>query len=180
MDDAPTVESEARNADRYSEIIQQLIITQQNQSALLEQQAAQLTDAANGLKKADTAYNAVKSDNDSLKAFMKDFFIRIQSSYRTRAALKPALSASFYWDAINNCLTLEKRARMRGFWAAGGTRQKRDPEEFLSEIERVFADSMEKTTALEKLVGMKHADGQPWQDHLVVFDELLLASDGGQ
>ncbi|KAE9961262.1 hypothetical protein BLS_002840 [Venturia inaequalis] len=71
MDNAPTVESEARDADRYSEIIQQLMIIQQNQSALLEQQAAQLTDAANGLKKADTAYNTIKSDNDSLKAFMK-------------------------------------------------------------------------------------------------------------
>ena len=63
---------------------------------------------------------------------------------------------------MNDYLPHEKRARIRGFWEKGGPNKDKNPEAFLAEIERIFADSIEKTIALEKLISLKYSDGQLW------------------
>ncbi|KAE9961535.1 hypothetical protein EG328_002615, partial [Venturia inaequalis] len=73
--------------------------------------AAQLTDAANGLKKADTAYNTVKSDNDSLKAFMKSFQERYlvgSASGLDDTAYGPREWKPPYWDSVGMLTKIPK------------------------------------------------------------------------
>jgi len=115
---------------------------------------------------------------DGLAGTFRDYLIRVRSSYQVQTALNPSLPGAYYWDCINDSLPYDKRARMRSFWGSGGTSEARNPVEFFTELESVFADSMEKTKALERLVKLRHQDGQPWHEHQLLFDELLHASHG--
>jgi len=107
----------------------------------------------------------------------RDYLLRIRSSYRVRSAIKPALPAEYYWDTVYSTIPTRERARMRHFWEKGGPNGK-EPEDFFTQLEAVFADSNEKAKALEQLTLMKHSVGQPWHEHQLQFDGLLLNADG--
>jgi hypothetical protein len=108
----------------------------------------------------------------------RDYLLRLRSSYRVRSAAKPTLSMDFYWNTIYDTLPARERARMRHFWERGSATKGKDPEAFFAQLEKVFADSNERTKALERLTSMKHSLGQPWHEHQLEFDELLLTSGG--
>jgi len=108
----------------------------------------------------------------------RDYLLRIRSSYRVRLAVKPTLPEEYYWDTVYNTLPARERARMRHFWEKGSPTRGKDPEAFFAQLEDVFADSNEKAKALEQLTLMKHSVGQPWHDHQLEFDGLLLSADG--
>lgn len=112
-------------------------------------------------------------------ASFPDYLARLRASYRTRAGLRPALSADVYWNSIYESIKDDaKRSRMRHYWHAGTESLVKDPADFITEIERVFGDSNEKGAALEKLVNLRHEVGQPWRDHQRIFDGLLLTAGG--
>ena len=108
----------------------------------------------------------------------RDYLLRLRSSYRVRSASKPSLSMDFYWNAVYDTLPVRERARMRHFWEKGSSTKGKDPEAFFTQLEKVFADSNERTKALERLTNMRHSLGQPWHEHQLEFDELLLTSGG--
>jgi hypothetical protein len=108
----------------------------------------------------------------------RDYLMRLRSSYRVRSATKPTLSQDYYWDTVYNTLPSRERARMRHFWEKGSTTKGKDPEAFFAQLEAVFADSNEQAKALEQLTMMRHSPGQPWHDHQLEFDGLLLSADG--
>jgi hypothetical protein len=108
----------------------------------------------------------------------KDYLLRLRSSYRVRSATKPALSAEYYWNAVYDTLPAKERARMRYFWETGSTTSGKDPEAFFTQLESVFADSNEQSKALETLTGLRHSIGQPWHEHQLEFDGLLLSAGG--
>lgn len=108
----------------------------------------------------------------------RDYLLRMRSSYRVRSALKPTLSREYYWDVAYSTLPPRERARMRHFWEKGSATYGKDPEAFFSQLEDIFADSNEKAKALEQLTNLKHTSGQPWHEHQLEFDGLLLSADG--
>jgi hypothetical protein len=108
----------------------------------------------------------------------RDYLLRIRSSYRVRSASKPTLAAEYYWDAVYDTLPSKERARMRHFWEKGSPKKGKDPEAFFTQLEEVFADSNEQSKALERLTTLKHAVGQPWHEHQLEFDGLLLSAGG--
>jgi hypothetical protein len=67
---------------------------------------------------------------------------------------------------------------MRHFWEKGSASNGKDPEAFFAQLEAVFADSNEKAKALEQLTALKHTTGQPWHEHQLEFDGLLLNAGG--
>lgn len=108
----------------------------------------------------------------------RDYLLRIRSSYRVRAAVKPTLPHAYYWDTVYSTIPTRERARMRHFWEKGDNVKGKDPEAFFAQLESVFADSNEKAKALEQLTFLKHSIGQPWHEHQLEFDGLLLSADG--
>lgn len=108
----------------------------------------------------------------------RDYLSRMKSSYRVRSAMKPALPDDYYCDTVYNTLPARERSRMRHFWEKGHPEKGKDPEAFFAQLEDVFADSNEQAKALEQLTHMKHAVGQPWHEHQLEFDGLLLSADG--
>ncbi|RDW56582.1 hypothetical protein BP5796_06373 [Coleophoma crateriformis] len=108
----------------------------------------------------------------------RDYLLRLKSSYRVRSAVKPALSSGYYWDTIYDTLPARERARMRHFWEKGTPGQAKDPEAFFTQLDKIFGDSNEKAKALEQLSRSKHSLGQPWHEHQLEFDELLLIAGG--
>jgi hypothetical protein len=115
--------------------------------------------------------------NGSAETF-RDYLMRIKSSFRVRSLSKPSLSAPYYWDAIYDTLPARQRSRMRHFWAAGDPVKGKDPEAFFTQLEHVFADSNEMSKALERLHKLEHKVGQPWHEHQLEFDGLLLSAGG--
>jgi len=95
-----------------------------------------------------------------------------------RSASKPALPNEYYWNAIYDTLPGRERARMRHFWEKGSAEKGKDPEAFFAQLENVFADTNEQAKALEQLTTLKHSVGQPWHEHQLEFDGLLLAAGG--
>ena len=67
---------------------------------------------------------------------------------------------------------------MRHFWEKGHPTKGKDTEAFFAQLEEVFADSNEQAKALEQLTHLRHAVGQPWHEHQLEFDGLLLSADG--
>ena len=67
---------------------------------------------------------------------------------------------------------------MRHFWEKGDPIKGKDPEAFFTHLDKIFADSNERAKALERLANIKHSQGQPWHEHQLEFDELLLSADG--
>lgn len=108
----------------------------------------------------------------------RDYLSRMKSSFKVRSAMKPALPDDYYWDAVYNTLPARERGRMRHFWEKGHPTKKKDPEAFFAQLEEVFADSNEQAKALEQLTHMRHTAGQPWHEHQLEFDGLLLSADG--
>lgn len=108
----------------------------------------------------------------------RDYLLRLRSSYRVRAATKPQLSAGYYWDRVYDTLPSRERARMRHFWEKGSADGGKDPETFFTQLENVFADSNEQAKALERLTNLRHFAGQPWHEHQLEFDGLLLSAGG--
>ena len=108
----------------------------------------------------------------------RDYLLRLRSSYRVRSALKPKLSWEYYWDTVYSTLPARERARMRHFWEKGSAISGKDPEAFFTQLEHVFADSNEQSKALEQLTNLRHSVGQPWHEHQLEFDGLLLSADG--
>jgi hypothetical protein len=108
----------------------------------------------------------------------RDYLLRLKGSYRVRSASKPPLPESYYWNAIYDTLPPRERARMRHFWEKGSTAKGKDPEAFFTQLEAVFADTNEQAKALENLSNLKHSVGQPWHDHQLEFDGLLLSAGG--
>lgn len=108
----------------------------------------------------------------------RDYLLRLKSSYRVRSGLKPTLSADYYWNTIYDTLPSRERARMRHFWERGSLTKGKDPEAFFTQLENVFADSNEQAKALEQLTCLKHSTGQPWHEHQLEFDGLLLSAGG--
>ena len=84
----------------------------------------------------------------------------------------------YYWDTIYDTLPPRERAGMRYFWEKGGAAYGKDPEAFFTQLEQVFADSNESAKALERLTNLKHTVGQPWHEHQLEFDGLLLGAGG--
>jgi hypothetical protein len=108
----------------------------------------------------------------------RDYLLRLRSSYRVRSALKPSLSEEYYWNVIYDTLPSRERARMRHFWEKGSATKGKDPEAFFTQLESVFSDGNEQQKALEQLTTLKHAVGQPWHEHQLEFDGLLLSAGG--
>jgi hypothetical protein len=108
----------------------------------------------------------------------RDYLLRLRSSYRVRAASNPPLPENYYWNAIYDTLPSRERARMRHFWEKGSTTNGKDPEGFFKQLEAVFADTNEQAKALESLSSLKHSVGQPWHEHQLEFDGLLLSAGG--
>ena len=108
----------------------------------------------------------------------RDYLVRLRSSYRVRSAVKPSLSGEYYWDTIYDTIPARERARMRHFWEKGSATKGKDPEAFFAQLENIFADSNEQAKALEQLTTMRHSAGQPWHEHQLEFDGLLLSADG--
>ena len=108
----------------------------------------------------------------------RDYLMRMKSSYRVRSATKPSLPAEYYWNAAYDSLPSRERARMRHFWEQGSAIDGKDPEAFFTQLEHVFADSNEQAKALEQLTNLRHATGQPWHEHQLEFDGLLLSAGG--
>jgi len=108
----------------------------------------------------------------------RDYFLRLRGSFRVRSASKPPLPAEYYWNAIYDTLPSRERARMRHFWEKGSTEKGKNPEAFFAQLENVFADTNEQAKALEQLTTLKHAVGQPWHEHQLEFDGLLLSAGG--
>jgi hypothetical protein len=108
----------------------------------------------------------------------RDYLLRMKGSYRVRAASKPPLPAEYYWNSIYDTLPSRERARMRHFWEKGSAGKAKDPEAFFAQLEKVFADSNEQAKALEQLMTLKHPVGQPWHEHQLEFDGLLLSAGG--
>lgn len=108
----------------------------------------------------------------------RDYLLRLRSSYRVRSASKPTLSVDYYWDTIYDTLPTRERARMRHFWERGSATYGKDPEAFFTQLEHVYADSNEQSKALEQLTGLRHSIGQPWHEHQLEFDGLLLSAGG--
>lgn len=115
---------------------------------------------------------------DGKAGSFRDYLMRLRSSYRVRSAAKPVLSADYYWDATNDTLPSRERSRMRWFWEKGGTNGNKDPEDFFEQLEKVFADTNEVSKALERLTSLRHTQGQPWHEHQLEFDGLLLSAGG--
>ena len=108
----------------------------------------------------------------------RDYLLRLRSSYRVRSSTKPTLSAEYYWDTVYDTLPPRERARMRHFWERGSATQGKDPEAFFAQLENVFADTNEQSKALEQLTNLRHTIGQPWHEHQLEFDGLLLSAGG--
>ena len=108
----------------------------------------------------------------------RDYLLRLKSSYKVRSGLKPTLSTEYFWDSVYNTLPARERARTRHFWEKGDPKNGKDPVAFFTELERIFADSNEQAKAMEKLTNLRHSNGQPWHEHQLIFDELLLSADG--
>lgn len=108
----------------------------------------------------------------------RDYLVRLKSSYRVRSAVKPTLSVAYYWDTVYDTLPMRERARMRHFWERGSPTFGKDPEAFFAQLENVFADNNEQAKALERLTNLKHSLGQPWHEHQLEFDGLLLSAGG--
>lgn len=95
-----------------------------------------------------------------------------------RSATRPTLSVEYYWDSIYDTLPSRERARMRHFWEKGSATEGKDPEAFFAQLEYVFADSNEQAKALEQVTTLRHSVGQPWHEHQLEFDGLLLSAGG--
>jgi len=108
----------------------------------------------------------------------RDYLLRIRGSYRVRSASKPPLPTEYYWNAIYDTLPSRERARMRHFWEKGSDEKGKDPDAFFTQLENVFADTNEQAKALEQLTTLKHTVGQPWHEHQLEFDGLLLSAGG--
>lgn len=108
----------------------------------------------------------------------RDYLLRLRSSYRVRSATKPTLSIEYYWDTVYSTLPIRERSRMRHFWERGSVTRGKDPEAFFAQLEDIFADSNEQAKALERLTHLRHTNGQPWHEHQLEFDGLLLSADG--
>jgi hypothetical protein len=108
----------------------------------------------------------------------RDYLLRLRGSYRVRSASNPPLPENYYWNAIYDTLPSRERARMRHFWEKGSTENGKDPEGFFKQLEAVFADTNEQAKALEALSTLKHSAGQPWHEHQLEFDGLLLSAGG--
>jgi hypothetical protein len=67
---------------------------------------------------------------------------------------------------------------MRHFWEKGSIENGKDSEGFFKQLEAVFADINEQAKALEALSTLKHSAGQPWYEHQLEFDGLLLSAGG--
>ena len=108
----------------------------------------------------------------------RDYLLRLKSSYRVRSAAKPTLSVDYYWDVIYDTLPVRERARMRHFWEKGRPTYGKDTEAFFTQLENIFADNNEQAKALERLANLRHSLGQPWHEHQLEFDGLLLSAGG--
>lgn len=108
----------------------------------------------------------------------RDYLLRLRSSYRVRSATKPTLPVEYYWDIVYSTLPIRERSRMRHFWEKGSATHGKDPEAFFAQLEDIFADSNEQAKALERLTHLRHAAGQPWHEHQLEFDGLLLSAGG--
>jgi hypothetical protein len=108
----------------------------------------------------------------------RDYLLRMRGSYRVRSASKPTLPREYYWNAIYDTLPSRERARMRHFWEKGSAEKGKDPDAFFAQLEDVFADTNEQAKALERLTTLKHSVGQPWHEHQLEFDGLLLSAGG--
>jgi hypothetical protein len=110
----------------------------------------------------------------------RDYLLRIKSSFQVRSAVRPTLPDSYYWDTIYNTLPLRERARMRHFWQNGHELYGKQPASFFTQLEKIYADSNEQPKALEQLTLLRHSNGQPWHEHQIEFDGLLLSAGGDQ
>lgn len=108
----------------------------------------------------------------------RDYLSRMKSSFKVRSAMKPTLPEEYYWDTVYNTLPARERGRMRHFWEKGHSTKGKDTGAFFAQLEEVFADSNEQAKALEQLTHLRHVAGQPWHEHQLEFDGLLLSADG--
>lgn len=92
--------------------------------------------------------------------------------------MRPTLSDGYYWDTVYNTLPLRERARMRHFWQNGHGLYGKSPVAFFTQLESIYADTNEQPKALEKLTTLRHSYGQPWHEHQLEFDGLLLSAGG--